>query len=222
MANLFLLRHLKSQWNQDNRFAGWVDNPLSKEGILAAKEIAGNLSGEKIDVAYTSSLIRCQETILRIFEHMGNKYPLFLHLDGGAMEKWGNFTGIGQNDMPVYVSEKLNERYYGKIQGLNKEETMEKYGKDLVHVWRRGYNDKPPGGESLKDVYKRSVPFFKKYIEKDLTSGKDVLLVASHNSLRAIVKYLEGISDEDIANVELPFGALVRYDFDGESYKKII
>lgn len=220
MVKLFLLRHLKSQWNLDKEFAGWVDNPLSKEGILNAKEIAGKLAGEKIDVVYTSPLIRNTETVVRLFENFPDQYPLFMHLDGGRMQTWGNFTDLNDNDVPVYVSENLNERYYGKLQGLNKEETIKKYGEEMVHKWRRGYNDKPPGGESLSDVYKRAVPFFKKYIEKDLTQGKNVLLVASHNSLRALVKYMENIPDEDVANLELEFGELRAYGFDGKNYTR--
>ncbi len=216
MSKLILLRHLKSQWNLDNKFAGWVDNPLSKEGILAAKEIAQKLVAEKIDVVYTSPLIRNEETILRIFEHFKGKYPLFIHLDGGKMQKWGNFVDVNKNDMPVYVSENLNERYYGKLQGLNKEEITKQYGQEKVHLWRRGYNEKPPGGESLKDVYNRAVPFYKKYVEKDLKKGRNVLLVASHNSLRALIKYIENISDNDISDVELPFGALLEYEFDSD------
>lgn len=214
MNNLFLLRHLKSQWNKDNRFAGWVDNPLSDEGRSQAKGIADQLINQKIDVIYSNALIRCEETILRVYEHIEGKYPLFIHLDGGQMQEWGNFMGMGQGDVPVYVSEKLNERYYGKIQGLDKAETMEKYGNDLVHLWRRGYAQKPPGGESLEDVCKRTDPFFKNYIMKDLDTGKNVLVVASHNSLRAIVKDIENISDEEIPNLELPFGALVQYEYD--------
>lgn len=220
MVKLYLLRHLKSQWNQDNRFTGWVDNPLSKEGILAAKEIAEKLAAEKIDVVYTSPLIRNEETVLRIFENFKDQYPLFIHLDGGKMQEWGNFTDLNDNDVPVYVSENLNERYYGDLQGLNKEEITKKYGSEKVHLWRRGYKEKPPGGESLKDVYKRAVPFFKKYVERDLVKGKNILLVASHNSLRAIVKYVENISDQNIANVELVFGSLVTYEFDGR-YNKL-
>src|SRR3989344_1920678 len=230
MAKLILLRHLKSQWNLDKEFAGWVDNPLSKEGILSAKEVADKLKktcaeqGRSIDVVYTSPLIRNQETVVRIFEHLAlseaegfpNKYPLFLHLDGGKMQKWGNFTDLNNKDVSCYVSEKLNERYYGKLQGLNKDEITEKYGKERVHLWRRGYNEKPPGGESLKDVYNRAVPFYKKYVETDLKHNKNVLLVASHNSLRALIKYIEGISDQDIVDVELPFGALLEYDFDND------
>ncbi|MSU54819.1 MAG: phosphoglycerate mutase [Candidatus Staskawiczbacteria bacterium] len=215
MAKLFLLRHLKSQWNLDKEFAGWVDNPLSNEGILVAKEMAEKLKNEKIDVGYTSPLIRNMETVLRVFEYNPEKYPLFIHLDGGKMQMWGKFTDLNTDDMPVYVSEKLNERYYGKLQGLNKEEITKKYGEEKVHLWRRGYTERPPGGESLKDVYKRAIPFFKKYIIKELSEDKNVLVVASHNSLRAIVKFIENISDNDIADLELPFGSLIQYEFNG-------
>lgn len=221
MAKLFLLRHLKSQWNKDNRFAGWVDNPLSKEGILAAKEVAASLIDKNIDAVYASSLIRNLETVLRIFENVAEEYPLFFHLDGGRMQKWGKFEGCGTY-IPVYISESLNERYYGNMQGWNKNEVIQEYGNEQVHLWRREFNEKPPGGESLKDVYKRAVPFFKKYIAEDLSQGRDILVVASHNSLRALVKYLENISDEDIAEVELPFGALRAYEYHPEGQKFVL
>ncbi len=221
MAKLILLRHFQSQWNKDNRFAGWVDNALSREGILQAKEVAVKLAAAKINVVYTSLLIRNQQTVLEIFtEGFVNKYPLFIHLDSGKMQKWGNFTDTSQNDILVYVSESLNERYYGKLPGLNKEEIIKQYGKEKVHLWRRAFKEAPPSGESLKDVYNRVVPFYKKYIEKDLKKGKNILLVASHNSLRALVKYIEGISDQNIANLELPFGALREYEFDNGKYSK--
>ncbi len=223
MAKLFLLRHLKSQWNKDNRFAGWVDNPLSDEGKMQAKEIAEKLDFKnlKIDVIYSNALIRCTETILRVYDNIPDKYPIFLHLDGGKMQEWGNFEKLGGNDVPVYVSEKLNERYYGNIQGLDKNEIKEKYGEELVQKWRRGFFDKPPGGESMKDTYDRAVPFYEKFIERDLLAGKNIMVVASHNSLRAIVKYIEKVSDEDVAKLELPFGALVKYEFDGNNYSKL-
>ncbi|MSU54214.1 MAG: phosphoglycerate mutase [Candidatus Staskawiczbacteria bacterium] len=210
---LLLLRHLKSQWNKDDRFAGWVDNPLSDEGRLQAKGIFEQLKNQKIDVAYCNALIRCTETVLRIFEDIPGKYPLFLHIDGGKMQKWGNFEGTDMGEIPFYVTEKLNERYYGSIQGLNKAKTKEKHGEVLVQEWRRSFNGKPAGGESLKDVCKRVDSFFKKYIEKDLKQNKNILVVASHNSLRAMVKYIENIPDEDIVNLELPFGALVEYEY---------
>jgi len=219
MAKIYLQRHLKSQWNLENRFTGWVDNPISKEGAEQAKEAAEKLVGLNLDVIYTSPLIRNKQTVIKVLKNLGDKYPIFRYFEG-KMQKWGNFVGNG-NHIPVYVSEKLNERYYGKLQGLNKEETKQKYGDEQVRLWRRSFKIAPPGGESLKDVCKRVEPFYKKYIEKDLKEGKDVLVVASHNSLRAIVKYIEKISDNEIAEVELPFGGLVKYNYDGGNYKKI-
>lgn len=219
MAKLILLRHLKSRWNQDDRFSGWVDNPLSEEGIQQGQQIAEQLKGFSIDTIYTSPLIRNKQTVLRLLRLLAFKYPIFKHYDG-KMQKWANFEGDG-NYIPVFVSEALNERYYGKLQGLNKQEVIKKYGEVQVRLWRRSYNIAPPGGESLKDVYKRAVPFYKKYVEKDLKTGKNILIVASHNSLRAIVKYIEGISDENIINVELAFGFLAKYEFDGNKYKKL-
>jgi len=222
MAKIFLLRHLKSQWNEDNRFAGWTDGPLAKGSNKDAAELAEKIFQDKIDTAYTSPLFRNMDTVAEIFEVVSQKYPFFIHLDAGKMKKWGSFVDISDNDVPVYISENISERYYGKIlQGMNKEEIIKKYGEDRVHLWKRSYNVAPPGGESLKDVYKRAVPFYKKYIEKDLKAGKNVLVVASHNSLRAIIKYIENISDEKIIDLELPFGALVKYNFDGKSYSHL-
>lgn len=220
MAKLFLLRHLKSQWNKDDRFAGWVDNPLSDEGRAQAEGIALQLKDQKIDVAYSNALVRCLETVLRVYERIDNQYPLFIHIDGGKMQDWGNYTGTGMGEVPFYVTEKLNERYYGDVQGLNKAETKKKYGEDLVHLWRRGYKDTAPGGETMEDTYNRVLPVFQNYIAKDLAENKNVLVVASHNSLRAIVKHIEKISDEDVVNLELPFGSLVVYECkDGEFTK---
>ena len=210
MAKLILLRHLQSQWNLENRFTGWVDVSFSKSGIKEAKKIAKKLSGKKIDIVYTSPLIRNQGTVLKIFEHLNKKYPIFLHF-AGKMKNWANFKKIGENYIPVYVSENLNERYYGKLQGLNKKETMKKYGKEQVQLWRRSFEVKPPGGESLKDTFLRVVPFYQRYIEKDLKNGKNVLVVASHNSLRALVKYIEKIPDEEVVNLEIPTGSAKEY-----------
>jgi len=221
MAKLFLLRHLKSQWNEDDRFAGWTDGPLAKKESVKAVPLASEIFQHRIDVVYTSPLFRNQDTVARIFEAVEKKYPFFIHLDPGKMKKWGNFKDISDNDVPAYVSEKLNERYYGKLQGLNKKEVAKKYGEYMAHAWRRGFELAPPGGESERSVYKRAVPFFKKYVEKDLKDGKNVLLVASHNSLRAIVKYIENISDEDIIDLELPFGALIKYNLINNKYVKI-
>ncbi|PIR72436.1 MAG: phosphoglycerate mutase [Candidatus Nealsonbacteria bacterium CG10_big_fil_rev_8_21_14_0_10_36_24] len=213
MAKLFLLRHLKSQWNEEeNRFTGWVDAPLAEGQEEEAKILAQKIFQNKIDVIYCSRLFRNMDTIAEVLEH-NKKYPIFIHLDKGKMKEWGHFKDLSENDLPVYVSEKLNERYYGKLQGSYKEEAIKAYGAEKVHFWRRSYNIAPPGGESLKDVYKRTTLFFKKYIKKDLKKGKNVLIIASHNSLRALIKYLEKISDSDIINVEVDYGQLIKYEF---------
>ena len=170
--------------------------PLCREGIKSAEKAAKELAGLKINKVYTSPLIRNRETVSLILKNLGEEKLL------------------------VIVNKALDERNYGELQGLNKDEVKKQYGEEQVKLWRRSYDIAPPGGESLKDVYKRAVPFHKKYIEKDLKAGKNVLIVASHNSLRAIVKYIENISDEKIIDLELPFGALVKYNFNEGKYTK--
>jgi len=219
MSKLLLQRHLKSQWNVENRFAGWVDNPLSEEGIAQGEAAAEQLKGLNIDIVYTSPLSRNKQTVLRILRLLGGKYPIFQYLNG-KMQDWGKFEGP-INHIPVFVAEELNERYYGKLQGLNKDEAKKVYGEEQVHLWRRSYDVAPPEGESLKDTYNRAVPFFQKVIEPELKAGKDILIVSSGNALRSIVKYIENISDDDIVNFELSFGELVKYDFNEEKYQKL-
>jgi 2,3-bisphosphoglycerate-dependent phosphoglycerate mutase len=214
MAQLILLRHFQSQWNLENRFTGWVNVPLSREGIRQAEKVSQKLSEIKIDAIYTSPLIRNQDTVLRIFEHLVEKYPIFIHFEG-KMKEWGKFEKINNNFIPVFVSERLNERYYGKLQGLNKEMISKKYGPEKVHLWRRSFNDAPPGGESLKETLKRAMPLYTDHIAKDLKKDKTILVVASHNPLRALVKHIEGISEKEIASLEIPAATLIKYEFDG-------
>ena len=190
MPKLILLRHLQSQWNLENKFTGWINVPLSKEGTESAKEVAKKLMGFKIDKVYTSPLIRNKETVSLILEYLGAK------------------------NLPIIIDKALDERNYGKLQGLNKDEVKKQYGEEQVKLWRRSWNQAPPGGESLKDVSKRVLPFLKKYIEKDLKEGKNVLIVASHNSLRALIKYIEKINSKDIIGLEIPTGAVIEYEFD--------
>lgn len=197
MAKLILLRHLQSQWNKENRFTGWTDVPLSTEGIKSAQETAQKLAGFEIDKIYTSPLIRNKETVSLILDNLNKK------------------------DLSVVIDKALDERNYGQLQGLNKDEVRKKYGAEQVRLWRRSWDVTPPGGESLQDVYKRAVPFFKNYIEKDLRTGKNILVVASHNSLRAIVKYIENLSDENIINFEIPYAGKLEYDFNDGLYKKL-
>jgi len=213
MAKLFLLRHLKSQWNQENRFTGWVDVPLAKGQEKMAKACAKIIFKNRIDVVYSSSLFRNMDTVAEILEHE-KKYPLFIHIDKSRMKDWSRFIDISNKDIPVYVTEKLNERFYGKLQGMDKQKVIKKYGEEKVRLWRRSYNIAPPVGESLKDVFKRTTPFYKKYVEPELKKGRNVLLVGSHNPLRAIVKHIEKISEKDIIDFEIAFGGLLEYDFD--------
>lgn len=220
MAKLFLQRHLKSQWNAEDRYAGWVDNPLSDEGLAMADDVAKLLEGENFDVIFTSPLSRNQQTTLEILKRLGKK-PLFIHVDGGNQEEWGHFEGGNGTCIPAYVSEKINERYYGKLQGLNKAESKKNYGEDQVKLWRRSWDINPPEGESLKDTYERTVPFYKNKIETELKAGKNVLVVSSGNSLRSIVKFIENIPDDKIIDFEIGFGGLVKYEFDGSDYKRV-
>jgi 2,3-bisphosphoglycerate-dependent phosphoglycerate mutase len=188
MSKLILIRHLQSQWNKENRFTGWTDVPLSQEGEASAKKAAEKLSGFKIDKVYTSPLFRNKTTAELILKELNL-------------------------DRPVIINEALNERHYGQLQGLNKDEVKEEYGQEQVQNWRRGWAETPPGGESLKDVYGRVVPLYEEEIKKDLEKGENVLVVASHNSLRALVKHLENIPDDEISQVEIEPAGVKEYDF---------
>jgi len=196
MPKLILLRHFESQWNLENKFTGWTDVPLSQKGRKSATKIAQKITESKIDIVYTSPLIRNKNTVLLLLEELGKK------------------------DLPIVIDKALDERNYGKLQGLNKDEVKKEYGEEQVHLWRRGWDQAPPRGESLKNVFDRAVPFCKEYIEKDLKEDKNVLIVASHNSLRALVKYIENISDEDIINLEIPTASIREYNFKNGQFIK--
>jgi len=212
MSKLFLLRHAQSQWNLENRFSGWTDVPLSSQGIKDIKKISKKLGRAKIDVIYTSPLIRNRETALELMRFSKRPYPIFRYFKG-KMKKWAHFEELNKNYTPVYVTEKLNERYYGSLQGKNKAEIIKKYGEKKVKLWRRGFNNDPPGGgEGLDEVFRRTIPFFKKYVEKDLKSSKNVLIVSSHNALRAIIKYMDNVPKDDVMKIEMKPGTLTQYD----------
>ncbi len=202
MAVLILVRHGESLWNKENRFTGWVDVPLTEKGRKEAEAagIALKQMGVSVDVAYTSQLSRAIETLDIMLRVMGIS-------------------------VPIIKDYHLNERHYGDLQGLNKEETAKKYGDEQVRLWRRSYDVKPPNGESLKDTQERTVPFFKNTILLDLTYySKNVLVVAHGNSLRSIVMYLENISPQDIMHVEIPTGVPIIYEInsDGSVAKKLV
>ncbi|AKK74113.1 phosphoglyceromutase [Chryseobacterium gallinarum] len=190
MEKLFLVRHGQSLWNLENRFTGWHDIDITETGIEEARKAGIALKGEKIDIAFTSVLIRAQHTLSVILDE------------------------IGHPDIPVIRDKALNERSYGSLEGLNKAETAQKYGDEQVYIWRRSYDVIPPGGESLKDTYNRVVPYFEREIVPLLKQGKNVLIVAHGNSLRALIMYLEHLSPEEILKREIATGIPLTYLFD--------
>ncbi len=189
MPRLILLRHGESSWNRENRFTGWVDVPLSAKGEEESRCAGEKLKGYKIDKIYTSVLKRAVDTV-----------EISLKV-------------IGIN--PVIERDRaLNERHYGDLQGLNKAETIKRYGEAQVQIWRRSYDVQPPNGESLKDTVARVLPYWKEKILPDIRSGKNVLVVAHGNSLRALVMHLDGMSKEDVIELNIPTGVPIVYDFD--------
>lgn len=190
MPNLVLVRHGQSQWNLENRFTGWIDIDLSERGIEEAKSAGEKLKGYKFDIAFTSALIRAQRTLDIILEI------------------------INQTNIPVEKDKALNERMYGDLQGLNKDEMRVKFGAEQVHIWRRSYDVAPPNGESLKNTAERVMPYYYSKILPELKAGKNILISAHGNSLRAMVKHLDNLSDEEIVKTEIPTGEPILYVFD--------
>jgi 2,3-bisphosphoglycerate-dependent phosphoglycerate mutase len=188
MPDLILLRHGQSQWNLENRFTGWVDVPLSPRGEEEARAAGEKLRGRRIDKVYTSALVRAAETT-RI-----------------ALES----AGIGP--VPIERDSALNERMYGDLQGKNKAEAAEQFGADQVKLWRRSYDVRPPGGESLADTAARVLPYWERHILPDLKAGKNVLVGAHGNSLRALVMHLDQLSREEVLSLEIPTGVPLLYE----------
>lgn len=217
MIKLVLVRHGQSMWNLENRFTGWTDVELSEQGIKEAKE-AGKVLKEKgfnFDVAYTSVLKRANDTLKYILEE------------------------LGEENIPVKKSWRLNERHYGALQGLNKDETKEKYGAEQVLLWRRSTDVRPPElskddkrypgndpkysdlkenelptTENLIDTIKRVMEYWNSDIKKDLETGKRVIIAAHGNSLRGLIKYLDNMTDEEIIKLELQTGNPICYELD--------
>ncbi len=219
MKKLVILRHGESIWNKKNIFTGWIDVKLSKKGILEAKNAGKILKKNKFsfDIAYTSLLNRAIHTTWEILNKL-------------------NLTWI-----KIYKTWKLNERHYGKLQGLNKNKVLKKYGKVKFQEWRRSFFINPPKinendiqypgkdikyknlnknkiplGESLLDTYNRVIPYWKKNIYKNILNNKLILIVAHGNSLRALIKYIENISDKNISNYEIPTGKPLIYEYKDE------
>lgn len=187
MPKLVLVRHGQSIWNLENRFTGWVDVPLSAQGVQEAKMAASHLEGMEFSVAYTSALRRAQDTLALMLEAMGV-------------------------DVPVIRDQALNERHYGDLQGLNKDELRKRFGEDQVKIWRRSYDVPPPNGEALKDTAARTLPFFERCILGDIKQGKNVLVVAHGNSNRSIVMMLDNLTKEQVLELNLETGVPLIYE----------
>lgn len=192
MAKMVLIRHGESQWNLENRFTGWVDVPLSATGEQEALEAGEKLRDFRFDLAFTSVLKRAVHTLEIVLEVMS------------------------QMDLPIEKNQALNERMYGDLQGFDKGEVIEKYGENQVKLWRRSYDVRPPGGESLKDTANRVLPYYQERIWPELLAGRNILVVAHGNSLRALVMYLNNLSPEEVLALNIPTGAPLFYEFNRE------
>lgn len=217
MIKLVIVRHGQSIWNLENKFTGWTDIDLSENGIKEAKEAGKILKSKnyKFDIAYTSILKRAQDTLKYILEE------------------------LDETNIEIKESYKLNERHYGALQGLNKDETRKKYGDEQVKLWRRSMFIKPPAlsldderypgndikykdlnkeelptTENLQDTINRVIDYWNSDIKEDLLNNKNVIIVAHGNSLRGLIKYLDNVSDEEIMNIELPTGRPICYELD--------
>ncbi len=193
MARLILLRHGQSVWNAANKFTGWTDVDLSEKGEGEAATAGEQLADIRIDVVHTSDLMRAQRTAAIVMKH-----------------------NRASSDTPTHQDYRLNERHYGALQGLDKDETRAKYGAEQVHIWRRSYDVPPPEGESLAMCAERTLPYLKEEIMPDLEAGKNVLVAAHGNSLRSIVMDIEGLSKEEVLSLEIPTGVPILFEFDGE------
>ncbi|MBP7809031.1 MAG: 2,3-diphosphoglycerate-dependent phosphoglycerate mutase [Bacteroidia bacterium] len=190
MATLIIFRHGQSVWNLENKFTGWVDVELTPKGVEEAKAAGEKLKGFTFDYAYASDLKRAQNTLKIALETSGHK-PL----------------------TPNY-NKALNERMYGDLQGLNKADTVAKYGEEQVKIWRRSFDVPPPNGESLKDTAARVIPYFESEIIPKLKEGKNIVIAAHGNSLRALIMYLEKMTPAQILEFEIGTGVPRIYELD--------
>lgn len=219
MAELILIRHGESEWNKQNLFTGWVDVPLSEKGMEEALKAGELLRDYTFDKIYTSTLIRAIMTALLVMtKNKHGRVPILAPLpeENERFLSWAKIYSekAEKNSIPVIRAWQLNERYYGKLQGLNKDETKAKYGEEQVKIWRRSYDIAPPEGESLKDTSERTIPYFKQTILPDLEKGKNILISAHGNSLRSIVMFLDKLNAEEVVRLELKTGVPLRYSYE--------
>ena len=221
-SKLILMRHGQSEWNKLNLFTGWVDVPLSQEGIDEAIKGGEEIKNIPIDIIFTSTLVRAHMTLfLAMLNHQSKKTPVFQHQDG-KMKSWSkiNSEKSQKETIPVFYSWHLNERMYGDLQGLNKDETRKKFGADQVKIWRRSFDVAPPNGESLKLTSERTLHYFKGEILPYLEKGKNVFISAHGNSLRSIVMFLDNLTGEEVVSLEIPTGKPIIYEYDDKKFYK--
>ncbi len=189
---LALVRHGQSEWNEKNLFTGWKDPGLTQKGvdeaINAGRQLKAN--GYRFDIAFTSELVRAQRTLDLMLEE------------------------LGQTDIPITRNIALNERDYGDLSGLNKDDARERWGPEQVHIWRRSYDTPPPGGESLKDTAERTLPYYDEAILPELKAGRHIIVAAHGNSLRSIVMRLDDLSREEVLKLEIGTGVPIVYTID--------
>lgn len=223
MSQLILLRHGQSIWNELNLFTGWVDVPLSTKGIEEALNAGKLIRDIPIDCIVTSTLMRAQMTaMLAMTVHHSKKVPVILHNGEGRLEDWAkiNSKEAFEQTIPVVRYWELNERMYGDLQGLNKAETIKKFGPDQVQLWRRSYDIAPPNGESLAMTAKRSIPCFENNIVPLLKQGMNVLISAHGNSLRSIIMDLDDLSEKEVVSLEIPTGVPIIYNYSEDTFSK--
>ena len=194
MSQLILVRHGQSEWNQQNLFTGWRDPDLTERGVTEARNAGRALKADGITftIAFTSELMRAQKTCALLLEEQG------------------------QTDLQTIRNVALNERDYGDLSGLNKEDAREKWGEEQVHIWRRSFDTPPPGGESLNDTAERVLPYFNNKIMPRIRAGENVLVAAHGNSLRALVMVLDGLGETEITQVNIATGEPYIYDMDAQ------
>ncbi|MFA6006170.1 MAG: 2,3-diphosphoglycerate-dependent phosphoglycerate mutase [Candidatus Paceibacterota bacterium] len=220
-GTLVLVRHGESSFNKLNVFTGWLDVPLTADGIREGQEVAEICKKFEFDSAFSSHLERAHETLLiilscqrklGIFEHGKNPWYSMVRTGPLAMNK--------KQLLPIYTNRALNERAYGALQGINKNEAEKMYGVEQVRDWRRGYEATPPKGESLRDVHTRVMEYFTSSILPRLKRGQTILVVSHGNTMRALIKHLDNISDEKIPLLDLPFAAPLVYEYSDNIFTK--